>query len=291
MGTKRSGTNGGASLRTNLARTHQAPRSVTSLVVHAYNEAAALERLLLSSLAAADAFNEWVVLDHRSNDDTPQVLGDLAPVLEAHGIALKRLHEARDLSAKVTFAHVRTRTVKAASNPVVALMDADFILGPAFEATLEAAAAELLRHDTTTCAVNYRVPVIWDHLRTNEHGVITEHGRVWVHSPKARIMHRDRVTYWQNGKWEKFRATVPARSNTVTVPNDGSVVISANVKEPERLELRKTMTMFMEDATRGKTTRNWLDAHARGETRVMPKYKYVTESFKGAPLNLALVSL
>ncbi len=262
-----------------------------TLAVHSWNEAPALERLLLSSLHAAPLFDEWVVLDHRSNDDTQTRLDDLEPVLAAHGVRLTRLHEARDLSRAFTFADVRAATVKAASNRVVALMDADFILGPAFASVLEDAMRALTARRSRVAAVAFPTPVVWDHLRTDDQGRITAHGRVWRHGSKARILHRDRVTYKQTGaggKWEKLVYLSKRAATTVKVANDGDVLISANLKSPERIELRRTMTLFAEEAARGRHgDRTWLEAAKRGDVAKMPPYPYTNVDLTGTRLNLA----
>lgn len=262
-----------------------------TLAVHSWNEAAALERLLLSSLHAAHLFDEWVVLDHRSSDDTQATLDALRPVLAAHGVTLTRLHEPRDLSRTLTFADVRTRTVKAAGNPVVGLMDADFILGAAYADVLTRALHDLTVKRTAIAAVAFPTPVVWDHLRTDSLGRITAHGRVWVHKSKARILHRDRTAYEQTGnggKWERLVHTSKRHAGIVKVPNDGRVLISANLKSPDRIELRRTMTLFAEEAARGRHgDRTWLEAAERGDVAKMPPYPYVDVDLKGTSLNLA----
>lgn len=266
-----------------------------SLAVHTFNEAAAIERLLLSSLHAAPLFDEWVVLDHRSNDDTQARLDELEPVLAAHGVRLKRLFEKRDLSRRFTFADVRTATIKAAANETVMLADADFIFGEGFAQALHRGIDLLTRPGSDVAAIAFPVPVVWDHLKTDAHGRITSHGRVWVHSPKARIHHRDRCRYRQTragGKWEKLVCTDPGAQRIATTTNAGGVLISANVKPPERLELRRTMTLFMQDAIQGRHgDRTWLQAVEEGRTRSMPAYRYVNTDLTGVPLNLAGLNL
>ncbi|HEX7000929.1 MAG TPA: glycosyltransferase [Trueperaceae bacterium] len=266
-----------------------------TLAVHTFNEAAALERLLLSSLHAAPLFDEWVVLDHRSNDDTQARLDELEAVLAAYGVTLKRLHEARDLSRRFTFADVRTATIKAASHETVMLADADFIFGEGFAQALYQGIDLLTRPGSDVAAIAFPVPVVWDHLATDPFGRVTSHGRVWVHGAKARIHHRDRCRYRQTqagGKWEKLIRTDPRAQRVATTTNAGGVLISANVKSPERLELRRTMTMFMQDAVQGRQgDRTWLQAVEEGRTRNMPAYRYGDVDLRGTPLNLASVDL
>lgn len=262
-----------------------------TLAVHTWNESAAIERLLLSSLHAAPLFDQWVVLDHRSDDDTQARLDELEPLLAAHGVRLKRLYEKRDLSRDFTFSHVRRATVKAASNEVVALMDADFILGHDFASVLQRSTQLLTDDRTRYAAVAFPTPVIWDHLKTDVEGRITSHGRVWVHKSKARILHRDRVTYRQTGaggKWERLVYLDRRAATLERVGNDGSVLISANLKSRERIELRRTMTFYAQEAAKGRHRgRSWLEAAERGEVGKMPPYAFVDVDLTGTPLNLA----
>src|SRR5690606_25253066 len=204
-------------------------------------------------------------------------------------------HEARDLSRRFTFADVRTATIKAASHETVMLADADFIFGEGFAQALYRGVDLLTQPRSDVAAVAFTVPVIWDHLRTDAFGRVTSHGRVWVHAAKPRILHRDRVTYLQvggGGKWERHKFTDPTRRRVARIDNPGGVCISANIKPQERIELRKTMTMFMEDAMQGRHgDRTWLQAVKEGRTRNMPAYRYGTVDLTGVPLNLANLDL
>jgi glycosyltransferase involved in cell wall biosynthesis len=269
-------------------------REDVSFAVHSYNEAKALRLLLLSSLPLARNFSEWVVLDHRSDDETQQVLDDMEPVLLKAGIGLVRLFESRDLSAECTFADVRTQTVKAATRPVVALMDADFILGPAFATLLRRATKGLLKRQSTIHAYKYRIPVIWDYFATDEAGIVRDHGRVWRHSYSNRILHRDSVHYEQigaGGRWEKLIHT-PQRPEFYLLENNGDAILSVNVKPKDRVDLRYTMTYFMEDVMQGKLRGDWLENYNANRTRRMPDYPWDPKlNYRNAQSLLANVRL
>ena len=256
-----------------------------SFCVHTYNEADALRRLVLSSLPMASVIDEWIILDHRSDDHTAEVLAELAPVLSKAKVDFRVLWEGRDLSASHTFADVRTRTIKAAKNPIVALFDADFLLGPAFAPLLLKAAEELRRPKSPYHSACYAVPCVWDQLETDASCRITAHGRVWVHSRRPRILWRDAVRYEQTGdggRWEKLVADDPARAKKfhltpVGVPQRrvvANAVVSCNVKPPERIALRDTMTMFMQDAISAGQAGDWLANYAAGAVRPQPPYPY-----------------
>lgn len=250
-----------------------------------------------SSLPLADAFDEWVILDHRSTDDTPAMIDGLRPLLTSHRIKLTVLHEARDFSATHTFADVRTRTIQACANDLVVLHDADFLLGPAFRSFLAKARTALLAPASPYYGATYAIPVIWDRMKTDRAGFILDHGRVWVHPRRPRIFRRDRVHYQQTGdggRWERIVVTGAAREpfhlTRRTAPARGAVV-SINVKPPARIALRQTMTMFMQDAMQGKVSGDWLDHFARGTTREQPAYPYVKMDLSGWHLHAPALDL
>lgn len=256
-----------------------------SFCVHSYNEADALRRLVLSSLPMAGLFDEWVILDHRSDDDTQGVMAELRPLLAARGVILTALQEPRDFSAAHTFADVRNRTVQACRNPVAALLDADFILGPAFASFVQQALEHLLYPGSQYHGATYAVPCIWDTLETDASCRIVKHGRVWVHNRRPRILCRDAVHYAQTGdggRWERLVLDDARRPALLHLTPLGgrqqkvarNTVVSCNVKSAERIALRDTMTMFLQDAISGGQQGEWLQNYAAGTVRNQPPYPY-----------------
>lgn len=261
--------------------------------VHAYDEAAALQRLVRSSYPFAELIDEWVIVDHRSGDATPQVIEGLRAELAERSIRLTAIREERDLSASFTFADLRTATIKAARNEIVVLHDADFVLGPAFGAMLARAGTALHKGCATA---SYTVPVVWDKLSVDAAGRIAEHGRVWVHSRRPRVLRRSAVHYEQTkdgGRWERLVSTGPDYPLTPGrrsgLPRDG--VLSVNVKPAERIALRDTMTMFMQDAVQGKAEGDWLENYREGRTRSQGAYDYVQVNLRGWRLNVKSLEL
>lgn len=250
-----------------------------SFCVHSYDEADALRRLITSSLPFADLVEEWVVVDHRSADDTPAVLAEMAPLLERHGIALRTLREERDFSRAFTFAALRTATIQACRAPVVVLHDADFILGPNFRPMLERSVEALSAPSSRLYGTAYSVPVVWDRLTTDAAGAVTDHGRVWIHTCRPRIFRRGTVRYEQTkdgGRWEKL-VPVPASLRRLDLTGrrrPSPALVSVNVKPPERIALRDTMTMFLQDAMRGRTRGTWLEDYRAGRSRSQGPYDY-----------------
>lgn len=260
-----------------------------SMAVHSFNEGPALERLILSSLHASDLISEWVVLDHRSNDDTQAILDELEPVLAAHGIPLRRLFEERDLSRELTFAHVRDRTVQECRSDIVALMDADFVLGEAFRDTLWGAVLAF-RAKPRLAAIKHRIPILWDHVQTDADGRVTDHGRLFLHGYSHRILRRKAVRYTQvgnDGRWEKPR--FPGMSHSEVMNEDGRVLVSLNIKPAERIERRATMTEFMRAATKGEIKGSWHE-HAPAALPKQPEYDFRSDRISPV-LNLANLDL
>jgi glycosyltransferase involved in cell wall biosynthesis len=267
-----------------------------SFCVHSFNEGEELRRLVESSLMFAEFIDEWVIVDHRSSDDTPSIIRALEPKLAAAGIRLVTAREERDLCKAFAFADIRNMTLGLCRNEIAALMDADFILGPAFLGHLERSIAAIRKKSSTYFAGSYSVPVIWDRLVTDKRGRIMEHGRVWVHQRRARILHRSSIRYEQTGnggRWEKFvyRGAEAWRRHDLHLTQNRrgdpypNAVISCNVKGAERIALRDSMTMYMEDAHRGRTTGTWLEDYRAGRTRSQGKYPFQSIDLRGWRIN------
>jgi hypothetical protein len=273
-----------------------------SLCVHSFNEADALRRLLQSGLGLGALCDEWVVLDHQSTDHTQVVLDQMRCPLRRAGINLVTAYEPRDLSATHTFADVRNAALNLCHHPVVALLDADFILGPSFANFVQRAKVKLENPRLHYHCATYAVPCVWDTLHTDAHCAITKHGRVWVHNRRPRILWWPAVHYEQvgdGGRWEYLILDDPARPRKYHLTPLGTAqqkvavntVVSCNVKPAERIALRNTMTMFMQDAISGGQAGTWLENYAAGTVRDQPPYPYHHVNLRGWRLNLARLSL
>ncbi len=260
-----------------------------SFAVHSYNEADALRRLVLSSLPLREWISDWVILDHRSDDHTQAVVTEMRGVLGEHRIPLTSLRESRDLSRDFTFADVRNKTIGACASKVVALHDADFILGPAYGRYLERALPQLYRTGTPYFGAAFTIPVIWDRLDIDDDGVVTDHGRVWIHNVRPRIFRKDSLVYKQTGdggRWEKIhlknsrmQRRFPLSGRRPNLVADS--VLSVNVKPSERIALRDTMTMYMQDAMQGKASGTWLEDYQASKTRSQGDYEFVDVDLRG----------
>jgi len=261
--------------------------SGVSFAVPSFNEAEALERMVRSSLPFASLIDEWVIVDHRSEDNTQEVIEGLRALLREHKIGLRTVYESRDFSKDFMMADLRNLAADTCSHDVVVQVDADFVFGPAFPELLARGVMAVASGEYDSAG--YAVPVIWDHLRTSKTGRIKDHGRVWVHWSKPSIFRRDlvhRVQTAGGGKWAALvrRDGEPRRYLRMTArfhPLRHSVV-SVNIKPPERLELRLTMNSFQQDCVQEGIEDTWLESHKSGATRQEKgKYKYRNVSLRG----------
>jgi hypothetical protein len=76
------------------------------------------------------------------------------------------------------------------------------------------------------------------------------------------------------GRWEKIEHTQDRPQFRLLNNDDGNAVLSINVKPADRIDLRYTMTYFMEDAMTGALKGNWLENYASKRTRRMPDYPW-----------------
>ncbi len=257
-----------------------------SFCVHSYNEAAAVARLVRSSYPLADLVSEWVIVDHRSDDGTAEVVAGLEGELSRLGVRLVFHREDRDFSAEFPFARLREETVKRCGSPVVVLHDADFILGPAYRDTLVRGIKAVA--GGRYYGAGYNIPVVWDHLVTDDNGVITDHGRVWLHGRPPRILHRKSITYRQTGNggmWEQAGSKDSARKRRKHLTGKRPAIVegllSVNVKPPERRALRHTMGTFHRDLLAGSVTGTWLENYARGGLEERNPYEFGSVDLRG----------
>ena len=255
-----------------------------SLCVHSYNEADALRLLIRSSFPVADMVAEWVVVDHRSDDHTGEVMREMEEELGARGVQLRFKREERGLSRAFTFADVRNLTLGMCTRPAVVLMDADFILTDSFRPTVSEALRVLSPRRSRYWGAGCNIPCVWDKLETDAGGVITDHGRVWVHSRRPRVLMREHMTTRQDkngGKWEGFYPTSRYRHRQYQLtrhrphlPRERVAFVACNVKPAERLALRDTMTYFMEDVMQGKIDGEWVEQYEAGNLRAQGEYDF-----------------
>ena len=270
--------------------------SPVSMVVHSYNEADALRRLILSSLPLAGLFDEWVVVDHRSDDHTGEVCGEMEGVLADRGVRLDYTREERDLSKSFTFADLRNQALGRCTRDVLVLLDADFLFCRSFGEILTRSAEVLRAKGSRYYGAGFNIPVVWHHLTTDGDGRITDHGGVWIHSRRPRILVRGAIECRQDkagGMWEAFAPIHPGRKKryhwTKQRPHldpDRVGIVSVNVKPAERLALRDTMTFFMADAVNDRVEGDWIENYKAGTLRSQGEYDFTDVDLRGWRLNV-----
>lgn len=104
-----------------------------------YNEPEAIGNYLSSCLQFAGIVDEVYVIDHRSSDNTLEVIKSFEEQYEKVGINLRWKTEPRDFSKDFTIADVFGDAVKECSNEIVFRHDADFVFGSGYLKTMESA--------------------------------------------------------------------------------------------------------------------------------------------------------
>jgi glycosyltransferase involved in cell wall biosynthesis len=224
-----------------------------------YNEPEAIGNYLRSCLQFAGIVDEVYVIDHRSSDNTLEVIKSFKDHYKEAGIKLHWKTEPRDFSKDFTIADVFGDAVKESSNEIVFRHDADFIFGSGYLKTMKTAVKFL--NIETIYACGYEIPVVSDSVKFAD-GEVIDYGFCNMHVSVPRVLKRTKVKCLQNhvgGKYEWFYPTDKECSQWVTLPHFRQSLLSVNIKEVTRQELRETMNTFMEDLQQGKAEGSWLD--------------------------------
>ena len=224
-----------------------------------YNEPEAIGNYLSSCLQFAGIVDEVYVIDHRSSDNTLEVIKSFEDRYIEAGIKFRWKTEPRDFSKDFTIADVFGDAVKECTNEIVFRHDADFVFGSGYLKTMESAVKTL--NNKTIYACGYEIPVVSDFVKF-DNGKIVNYGFCNMHVSVPRVFKRTKTKCLQNhvgGKYEWFYPTDNECSRWATLPHFRCSLLSVNVKDLVRQELRETMNTFMEDLQQGKVEGSWLD--------------------------------
>lgn len=224
-----------------------------------YNESEGIKNYLSSCLQFAGIVDEVYVINHRSSDNTLEVIESFEDKYKEAGIKLRWKTEPRDFSKDFTIADVFGAAVSECENEIVFRHDADFIFGKGYLKTMAEAIKYLSHKQIYACG--YEIPVVSKALYMDE-GTVEQYGFCNMHVSVPRVFKRTKTKCLQNhveGKYEWFHPTDPECSNWITIPHFRESLLSVNIKPSERQELRETMNTFMQDLQAGKVTGNWLD--------------------------------
>lgn len=224
-----------------------------------YNEPEGIKNYLNSCLQFAGVIEEVYIINHRSSDDTLEVIESFENKYKEAGIKLRWKTEPRDFSKDFTIADLFGAAVNECENEIVFRHDADFVFGKGYVKTMYEAIKRLEQDDVYACG--YEIPVVSNSIKFKEKEII-DYGFCNMHVSVPRIFKKSKTKCLQNhvgGKYEWFYPTDKSCSRWVTIPHFRQSLISVNVKSQERQELRETMNTFMEDIKQGKIDGNWLD--------------------------------
>ena len=225
-----------------------------------YNEPEAIQDYLKSCLQFSDIIDEVYVINHRSSDNTLEVIESFKENYDKSGIKLRWKTEKRDFSKNYTIADLFGDAVKDCENEIVFRHDADFVFGNGYIDTMYMACKSLLNKSVYACG--YEIPVVSEKV-TFDNGKVVDYGYCTMHVSVPRVFKKSKTVCMQNhvnGKYEWFHPTERECSIWLTVPHYRESVLSINVKTEHRQELRETMNTFMEDLQSGKASGNWLES-------------------------------
>lgn len=236
-----------------------------SFACPSYNEGYRLRRFLKSCLEVK-GLNEVHVVDHRSSDNTQEIIEEMRPVLERQGIRLISSYEERDFSSNFTMADLRNVAVDACTNDVVYSVDADWIFGPNFSSLMREAFRAL--SIPGVYAAGHEMFSV-DEFIDIEAARVTKHGKCFKHVAIPRIVLKNRSKCRQTGSRGKYFQWEATTNNTswVTIAYLPSAVVAMNDKEQERKNLRTTMNKFFELSLNSDDFDNtsWLEAYEQGQ--------------------------
>lgn len=224
-----------------------------------YNEPEAIAKYLRSCLQFAEIVDEVYVINHRSSDNTLEVIESFKDTYEKVGISLKWRTEKRDFSKDYTIADLFGAAVAECNNEIVFRHDADFIFGPGYLKTMFLCCEELSSESVYACG--YEIPIVRDQL-VFEDGKVLDYGYCGMHVAVPRVFKKTKTICKQNhvnGKYEWFHPTERSCSKWTIVPHVRESLLSVDIKLESRHELRKSMNTFMQDIQNGKVFGNWLD--------------------------------
>lgn len=223
-----------------------------------YNEPEAIENYLSSCLQFAGIVDEVFIINHRSSDNTLDVIESFKERYDNAGIQLRWRTEERDLSKNFTIADVFGAAVQECNNEIVFRHDADFVFGKGYLKTMVSAIKSLA--DERVYACGYEIPVVSENLTLKDNKIIN-HGFCNMHVAVPRVFKKSKTICLQNhvgGKYEWFYPVEPDCSHWAILSFNRESLLSVNIKSVERQQVRETMNTFMEDVQTGKVDGEWI---------------------------------
>ena len=224
-----------------------------------YNEPIGIKNYLQSCMQFAGIVDEVYIINHRSSDNTLEIIESFKEKYDEIGISLRWRTEPRDFSKDFTIADVFGAAVYECKNEIVFRHDADFIFGKGYLKTMADAIRSL--NLSTVYACGYEIPVVSKSV-SFENGTVRDYGICNMHVSVPRVFKKSKTKCLQNhvgGKYEWFHPTDQECTRWVTLPHNRESLLSVNVKPQDRQDLRETMNTFMQDLQSGKAEGSWLE--------------------------------
>ena len=261
-----------------------------SFACPSYNEGHRLENFIKSS-CCIKGLNEIVIIDHRSTDNTQELLTNMKPFCKKNGIDLKWLYEKRDWQNGFMMADIRELSIKSCTNDIVFVQDADFIFGDGFNIMVKKA-IKAFKNKKNIYFVSYSIPVIRGSVDMDNRGVIKSCKTCIMHMPIPRVVLKNSISCRQdhvNGRHYWIHPIDNEKRNKGhTVARCKNSIVSIDIKSKKRSDFRKTMTDFFEMARNNPkkykncTYMKWLNNHKikkKENNNSNPVYDIVGEEF------------
>ncbi|MHA1942151.1 MAG: glycosyltransferase [Candidatus Hodarchaeales archaeon] len=232
-----------------------------------YNEPEAIGNYLRSCLQFAGIVDEVYIIDHRSSDNTLEVIKSFEDQYSEAGIKFRWKTEPRDFSKDFTHGDLRTDAVYSCENEIVFNHDADFVFGSGFLKTMRDCIFALGSDSVYACS--YEIPVVSGDL-SMRNGVVDDFSWCNMHVHVPRVVKKSKAICEQKhvgGKYEWWYPKSVENAKWYQCSHYRNSILSIENKSEDRLELRRTMNTYFEDLASGKVAGKWLDnQNLRAET-------------------------
>lgn len=228
-----------------------------------YNEPEAIRRYLNSCLYFDNIVDEVFIINHRSSDDTLDIIKSFVDTYDKTNIKLRFKTEPRDFSKDFMIADLFGDAVASCENEIVFRHDADFVFGAKYIDLIRLCVSYLSKPEVYACG--YEIPCVSESLEIVD-DMIKSFGFCNLHVPVPRVFKRTKTVCRQDhmdGKYEYFYPTDTTCTRFVRIPNIKESVISINIRSKERHALRQTMNTFMHDLVHGKADGDWLQVEEK----------------------------
>lgn len=233
-----------------------------SIACISYNDAEPLKEFLNSCLGQ-EGLKDIFVVDHRSDDDTPEILTEMKKTCSEFGIELNSVRCEKDFSQDFNMANLRLMSVEGCKQKIVSIQDADNLIGPNMPEIIRQSKV-LFNKSNKAALVAYPVPVVYNGISFQDKKVVN-HGECFMHTPIPRILLKDRMGCFQDGRYYRFFDKTQEGSGLVPIL---SYIPSANVslsfRNKERQKLRSVMGDYFEKSISGNVDKSCIESYNEG---------------------------